>query len=114
MAEVDLERLVLPTLLALLVLGAFIILVTNGGGGETAVAPTPVPKSDPASKKTSAKPAASATSAPAAQRFVEVQAGDTASAIADRTGITVDRLRDLNPSIDASSLRPGQTLKLAP
>ncbi|HWC25124.1 MAG TPA: hypothetical protein VG474_00950 [Solirubrobacteraceae bacterium] len=59
MAEVDLERLVLPALLALLVLGAFVIL----------------PKA---------------------------------------AGITVDRLLELDPSVDPSSLRPGRTLKLAP
>ncbi|MEA2224332.1 MAG: hypothetical protein QOH83_2708, partial [Solirubrobacteraceae bacterium] len=48
MEEVDLERLVLPALLALLVLGAFLIVVTNGGGEQTANPGLVVPKSSPA------------------------------------------------------------------
>ena len=36
MEEVDLERLVLPALLALMVLGAFVILATSGGGDDRA------------------------------------------------------------------------------
>ncbi len=47
-------------------------------------------------------------------RFVKVQAGDTPASIAAAAGITTDRLFELNPSIDPSSLHPGQTLKLAP
>lgn len=40
MAEVDLERLVLPALLALVVLGTFMVLVTSGGSEKS---PAPVP-----------------------------------------------------------------------
>lgn len=46
-------------------------------------------------------------------RFVKVQPGDTASSIATAAGIGVERLAELNPSIDPDELRPGQTLKLA-
>jgi LysM repeat protein len=41
-----------------------------------------------------------------------VVAGDVLSAIAAKNGTTVDELRRLNPSVDASALHPGQKLKL--
>lgn len=107
MEEVDLERLVLPALLALLVLGAFLIVVTNGGGEQTANPGLVVPKSSPA------RPSQAQTPTPK-HRFVKVQPGDTPASIARAAGISPDRLLELNPSIDPSSLRPGATLKLAP
>jgi len=111
MAEVDLERLVLPALLALLVLGALMIVVTSGGAGQS-LAPLPVEPVRSTPAKAPAKSAASAASAPSG-RFAKVKEGDTAASIAAAAAISVDRLRDLNPSIDPDSLRVGQTLKLA-
>lgn len=107
MEEVDLERLVLPALLALLVLGSFLIVVTSGGGEQSATPRLVVPKSSPArpSQRVSATPK---------HRFVKVQPGDTPASIAQAAGISPDRLLELNPSVDPSSLRPGATLKLAP
>jgi LysM repeat protein len=51
---------------------------------------------------------------PPSARFVKVQAGDTPTSIADRSGITTKRLLELNPSVEPDALTPGQTLKLAP
>ncbi len=102
MQEVDLQRLVLPALLALLILGAFTILATSGGSSEPAspLSPALTPSS---SKATSTKPTI---------RFVKVKQGDTPTSIAAKARIPVARLLELNPSIDPSQLRPGQTLKL--
>ncbi len=115
MAEVDLERLVLPALFALLVLGALMIVVTSGGAGQS-LAPLPVEpvRSTPAKAPATApaKSAASAATAPSG-RFAKVKEGDTAASIAAAAAISVDGLRDLNPSIDPDSLQVGQTLKLA-
>ena len=44
---------------------------------------------------------------------VVMSGGDTPTSIADRAGIFTERLLELNPSIDPSALKPGQTLKLA-
>lgn len=41
-----------------------------------------------------------------------VRQGDVLSAIAQRTGVGVARLRDLNPDVDAQTLRVGQKLRL--
>ncbi len=114
MEEIDAQRFVLPGLLALLILGAFFIIVTNGGGED------PVGAVDrPARTNTSTTPSRTGTTptppvAASSGRFVKVQAGDTPTSIADRSGIDVDRLLELNPSVDPDSLKPGQTLKLAP
>jgi LysM repeat protein len=104
MAQVDPERLILPALLTLLVLGTFIIVVTNGGGDVPAPVTEPAPKS--VSQRTTAKAAP--------ERLVKVRAGDTATSIAQEAGISLERLRELNPSADPDALQPGQTLKLAP
>lgn len=42
----------------------------------------------------------------------EVKEGDTLTAIAQETGVTVDELRTLNPGLDPQVLIAGQKLKL--
>jgi LysM repeat protein len=44
---------------------------------------------------------------------VAVRDGDTATSIAIHAGMSVDRLLELNPSLDPRTLRPGQKLTLA-
>jgi LysM repeat protein len=41
-----------------------------------------------------------------------VRPGDTLASIAEETGVTVEELEELNPSVDANSLRVGQKIKL--
>jgi|SRR5215218_3986103 len=110
MEEVDLERLVLPALLALLVLGAFTVLLTSGGTEES-LAPVAPPTATAAPAKARVKAPAKPATAPSG-RFAKVKPGGTASSIATAAGMTVDELAELNPSIDLNSLRAGQTLKL--
>lgn len=43
-----------------------------------------------------------------------VQAGDVASVIAERTGVSLQVVEALNPGVDVRAIRPGQKLKLAP
>ena len=47
-----------------------------------------------------------------ARKSYVVQSGDTLSSIAEETGITVERLQELNPDIDPQILVSGQKLKL--
>ncbi|MFN8216208.1 MAG: LysM domain-containing protein [Solirubrobacterales bacterium] len=42
----------------------------------------------------------------------EVQSGDTLTAIAAKTGLTVAELQALNPEVDAQNLTVGEVLKL--
>jgi len=50
---------------------------------------------------------------PAPKAYV-VKAGDTLSVIADRTGVSLDEIMRLNPSVDPNALQTGQRLKLSP
>jgi LysM repeat protein len=61
----------------------------------------------------------STSDAPAAahrvhHRFYRVHAGDTLSQVALKTGVSVQRLDQLNPRLDPNALRPGQRIRLVP
>jgi LysM repeat protein len=45
-------------------------------------------------------------------RTYTVRRGDVLSVIAERNGVTVDRLIELNPDVDTQNLRVGQRLRL--
>jgi LysM repeat protein len=45
-------------------------------------------------------------------RFYRVKAGDTPSAIAERTGVPLSQIMELNPDLDPQTLAPGQRIKL--
>jgi LysM repeat protein len=75
---------------------------SGGGGGESAA---------PAAKRS--RPAAKGQSAPlSGRRTYTVKTGDTLGGIADRTGVTLSRLQELNPGLDPQSLVAGQKLRL--
>lgn len=122
MEENDLQHYVLPGLLTLLFLGTFLVIVTSGGGEDSGAVDRP-PRSAATTTTTTTTKARTATTSRTATtqtvpapsgRFVKVQPGDTPTSIADRSGISTERLLELNPSIDPAALKPGQNLKLAP
>jgi LysM repeat protein len=97
-------------LLAPLALVGFVIallVVINGAG------------SDGGSKSAGAKPSASATATPTKKqkaakrrkRYV-VKAGDTPSGIAEKTGVPLSQILELNPDLDDQTLTVGDKLKL--
>jgi len=49
-----------------------------------------------------------------APRAYVVKAGDTLTVIADKTGVSLDEIQQLNPDVDPNSLQTGQRLKLSP
>ena len=101
MQDADYQQFVLPALLALLLVGFVIILITSGNGGNGASQP----KGSLRNEASGASNAGSTT--------VTVRRGDTPTAIADRAGMSVNQLLELNPNLDPRTLRPGQKLKLA-
>lgn len=50
----------------------------------------------------------------AAPKAYVVKAGDTLSLIADKTGVSLDQIQELNPDVDPNALQTGQRLKLSP
>ncbi|MDP1847281.1 MAG: LysM domain-containing protein [Solirubrobacteraceae bacterium] len=120
MEEIDVQHYVLPALLTLLFLGTFLVIVTSGGGEESGAVDRPARSGATTTTKsrttatTKSRTATTQTVPASSGRFVKVQPGDTPTSIADRSGISVERLLELNPSVDPGALKPGQTLKLAP
>ena len=45
-------------------------------------------------------------------RFYTVKIGDTPSAIAEKTGVALTTIEELNPSLDPQALSPGERVKL--
>jgi LysM repeat protein len=71
----------------------------NSSGAKPTATATSTSKSGAKKKKTSKK-----------RKTYTVKAGDTLSAIAEKTGVSLETLNDLNPDVD--TLSPGQKLKL--
>jgi LysM repeat protein len=46
------------------------------------------------------------------KRTYKVKAGDTLGSIAEKTGIPVEKLQELNPNLDPQSLSTGQKIRL--
>jgi LysM repeat protein len=104
---------------ALVVFGlAFIIVVASSGGGDD----SSKPKASAAEKardlgtsttgsRSSSGSKASSTEKSSKSVYV-VKRGDTLADISSKTGVSVDRLQELNPGLDQFSLVAGQRLKL--
>lgn len=54
---------------------------------------------------------ASRPARPRARLYV-VRAGDTLTAVSERTGVSLDTIVELNPDVDPNALQTGQRLKL--
>jgi LysM repeat protein len=48
------------------------------------------------------------------RRTYIVKSGDTLSSIAIKTGVSLERIEQLNPKLDSNSLQTGQRVKLSP
>jgi LysM repeat protein len=68
-------------------------------------------KNPPAQKKSGGS-GGSTTTVKVTRRTYIVRTGDTLSSISLDTGVSVDRLQQLNPDVDVQALQPGQRLKL--
>ena len=99
-------RLLAPIALAVFVFAFFVVLSSGDGGGSG---------NDEAPSTNGAAPTATATSegeGKSKRRTYTVKRGDTPSSIAEKTGVPLDRLLELNPDVDPQLLSPGQRLKL--
>src|SRR3954447_1992494 len=107
----------LAPLALIAVLVAFMAIVSNSGGGDSAATDssttTAAPTSTTAKKKAAtAKAKKKAAKAKAAKKTYTIQAGDTLGGIADKTGVPLDRIEELNPDVDPHALTTGQEIRL--
>jgi LysM repeat protein len=63
---------------------------------------------------TSTKTTTEKTSSTKRKRTYTVKAGDTLSAIAVKTGVSLATIERLNPKLDADTLHAGQKVRIAP
>lgn len=91
-------------LLALLAAAFAVYLVVQSGTSDD---PSP-------SARTTTTTRTATTPRRPAKRTYTVRPGDTLSAIAERTGVPLTRLEQLNPDVDVNTLNAGQRLKLRP
>ena len=105
----------LAPLALIAVLLAFFTIVNGSGESDTSgddssgtsAQTTTTSKSGPKSTTTSAKKKAKAKA-----KTYTVQVGDTLGGIADKTGVSLATLEELNPDVDPQAMVAGQKIKL--
>ncbi len=101
-------RLLAPAALAVFTLAVLLIVLSTAGGDDGA----PKGSGTVDEGTTTTAPAAEGKRAPRARTTYTVKRNDTLGAIAEKTGVEVERLQELNPQLDPQALIAGQKLKL--
>jgi LysM repeat protein len=100
-------RFLAPLALLAVVVALWMIVThsSDGGSGGSGAATT---------EQSTATPAKSARAKKKkhAKRYYTVKPGDTPSGIAEKTGVPLSTIEDLNPGLDPQALSPGTRLKL--
>jgi LysM repeat protein len=81
---------------------------------EPAATSTAKSSTNAKSRTTSKRSGASKRRAARRRRTYTVKSGDTLSSIAVKTGVSLERIQQLNPKLDSNSLQTGQRVKLSP
>lgn len=92
---------------------AVIVVASAGGGSDGGGGSASTTATTQRGAQTTRTTATSTTPAKTPRRYT-VQPGDVLSAIAEKTGVPLSEIEQLNPDVDAQSLHAGQKLKLAP
>ena len=107
-------RLIAPA--AVIAFGIALMIVVATGGGqhkESANQPTRAERRDLGLKASGNRKPNQAPPRPGPQQTeYVVQTGDTLGSIASKTGVSVDKLQQLNPHLDPQALVSGQRIKL--
>lgn len=107
-------RLLAP--LALIVCVIAVLAVLSGGGSDTASTTqsngTQSSSQESAPSDSSGDSSAATASTGPVRSTYRVKPGDSFAAIAEKTGVDVKTLAELNPDVDPRALQPGQKLKL--
>jgi LysM repeat protein len=100
-------RLLAPLALVLVTL-AFVAVVLTSRSGDGSGGPA----KHASRQTTSATRTAKTARRKPRKATYTVKTGDTLAGIADKTGVSVGRLQELNPALDPQALVSGQTIKL--
>jgi LysM repeat protein len=105
-------RVFAPMALVVFGIALLVILASAGGSDKTSSksGPTKAEQRDLRVKKQRARQHTSPVHT--SRTVYVVQAGDTLGGIAVKTGVSVEKLQELNPNVDPQALTSGQRLKL--
>jgi LysM repeat protein len=101
-------RLLAPIALALFAVAFVGVVATSGGGDDGGGGEQPTTR-ERSQTSTTERTETATERQPASYT---VKTGDTLGGIAEKTGLTVERLQELNPELDPQALVAGQRIKL--
>jgi LysM repeat protein len=104
-------RLLAPLALVAAALSIYLVVRSELSGGAEPATTRPAATTTERTTTTS-RSGGSGRSSSRRPRTYTVRAGDVLSTIAERTGVPLSRLEELNPDVDPQALRTGQKLKL--
>jgi LysM repeat protein len=106
-------RLLAPAALVVFAI-VFLIVVVGSLGDDESSSPAERPTTSSARQRdrTQTREQRQTTSKQDKPRFYVVRAGDNLALIADKTGVTLEQLRELNPTLDPQGLVTGQRVRL--
>jgi LysM repeat protein len=101
-------RFIAPLALVAFALALYVVVssTTNDDGGAKGAQGTAEPAG--------ATPTPAATSGKRRRRTYTIKSGDTPSGIAEKTGVPLEQILELNPRLDPQALSPGTKIKLRP
>jgi LysM repeat protein len=98
-------RFLAPLALAAVAVAVVLVIGSAGSGGDD-------DKADGSRTTTTDRSARTDTTPRRVRANYTVKTGDTLGAIAEKTGVSVERLQELNPELDPQALVSGQKIKL--
>ncbi len=98
-------RVLAPLALALCTVAVLYVVISSGSSDESGGGST-------SAKTTTSKRTRTTTSTQTGKRTYTVRTGDTLGGIAAKTGVSVEKLQELNPGLDPQALVSGQKIKL--
>jgi LysM repeat protein len=104
-------RMLAPASLVVFAIAALIILASAGGSDKSSSSSDRATKAEQRDLRLKKRRAHERRTRVSRTVYV-VQAGDTLGGIAAKTGVSVERLQELNPNVDPQALTSGQRLKL--
>ena len=108
-------RYLAPIALVAFALALLIVVTsTGGGGGGGGSTSTPAASGSRTTTTGSHTTTGTTTTRTRIPRIYVIKPGDSLSIIADKTGVTVERIQELNPDVDPQALVSGERLKLRP
>jgi LysM repeat protein len=104
----------LAPLFLIAVIVAAVIVVQDGRKGTGGDASTSTTQNGSSSTTKSGKTLTTSKSSKSSKaKTYTVKSGDSLSGVAARTGVSIERIQQLNPKLDAQSLQVGQKIKLS-